>query len=72
MLVKKCGWEQKAGLLGVFDGSVHGTKESAAVFHKTMKVDFVQEVTLGITDFISIISTYKKTRQKGRVKKKTT
>lgn len=43
--------------LGVFDCSIHSAEESATVLHKAVKVYLVQEVTLAITHFVSVIST---------------
>lgn len=41
--------------VGVFDGSVHRAEESPTVLHQAMKMDLVQEITMGFTEIINVI-----------------
>lgn len=47
--------ELERSSLGVFDGSVHCAEKRPTILHQAMKMDLVQEITLGFTEIISVI-----------------
>lgn len=47
--------ELECSSLGVFDGSVHCAEKRTTILHQAMKMDLVQEITLGFTKILSVI-----------------